>query len=240
MSATILAVDDDPQILKLVSRCMSDAGYNVLAASSQKEAQTFLTQHDLDLALVDLGLPDGDGLALARTIADKQNIGVVILTGRADAMDKVVGLEIGADDYVTKPFEPRELVARCRSVLRRVQAVKEARQQNADDSASKAHFSGWSFDFNTQVLEKEGLSTIDLSVAEFELLKVFVEHPRRVLSRDLIMDLLHGTDTPAFDRSIDVRISRLRSKIEDNPKRPVLILTARNRGYRFNSDVTYS
>lgn len=240
MSTQILAVDDDPQILKLVSRCLNDAGYDVLTASTLHEAEKKLSSDKPDLALIDLGLPDGDGLALARSIADRPEIGVVILTGRADAMDKVIGLEIGADDYVTKPFEPRELVARCRSVLRRVHALKEAKQQSKSDGVSKAIFGDWSLDLNTQILEKNGEAPVDLSVAEFELLRVFVEHPRRILSRDLIMDLLHGTDTPAFDRSIDVRISRLRSKIENNPKRPNLILTARNRGYRFNSDVTYS
>ncbi len=231
---TVLAVDDDPEILDIVSDCLNMGGYDVLTSGDGTQALQVLDKNDVDLIIVDLGLPDMDGLELTRAMKAKSSAGIVILSGRTDTMEKVVGLEIGADDYLTKPFEPRELLARVRSVLRR----STAGSSNAADASMAYEFDGWNFDIGKREFSTPAGELISLTSGEFELMKAFVEHPNRVLSRDQILEYAYNNDSPAFDRSVDIRIARLRKKIEKDPKAPQWIKTVRNAGYIFAASVT--
>ncbi len=232
---TILAVDDDPYVLDVVKDCLDSGGYKVITCPNAELALDHLQNNQVDLIVVDLGLPDMDGLELTRAFKAQSEAGVIILSGRSDTTEKVVGLELGADDYLTKPFEPRELLARTRSVLRRSELVSSA--ASADDGTSY-DFDGWNLNVSRREFVNPDGDHIDLTSGEFDFLKVFVEHPNRVLSRDQILEIAYTNDSPAYDRSVDIRIARLRKKIEQDPKAPQWIKTVRNAGYIFTAAVS--
>jgi len=235
----ILIVDDEPDIREIVGMMLEDAGFQVFTLPSGDGLVDLVTQEDIDLVVLDLGLPGADGLSLTRELKAKSDVGVVILSGRAETTEKIIGLEVGADDYLSKPFEPRELLARVRSVLRRLAAgAKGGGEADAQPAESDAYaFNGWRLDALSRSLTDPEGREISLSSGEFNLLKALVEHPNRVLSRDQLLDLTHGLDTPAFDRSVDVQVVRLRKKIEPNPGKPEFIKTVRNAGYIFTAKV---
>ena len=230
----VLVVDDDPDVLDIVERCLADAGYDVATATDGPKAMERIKAENFDLAIVDIGLPGMDGLTLTRSFKEHTNIGIIILSGRGDTTDRIVGLEVGADDYVTKPFEPRELLARVRSVLRRVVSPEQPEQSEGNLGYT---FDGWVLDASGRRLSTIDGEPVSLTSGEFDMLLAFVTHPNRVLSRDQLLDLLTTSYRPAYDRSIDVRLGRLRRKIEADPKSPELIKTIRNVGYIFSANV---
>ena len=186
------------------------------------------------MAIVDLMLPDTDGLMLTRKLKEHSDIGVVILSGRGETTEKIIGLEIGADDYLSKPFEPTELLARVRSVLRR---LGQDKTDSLSIESTIFSFDDWRLDLTARTLTSPKETPVELSSGEFNLLRAFVEHPNRVLSRDQLLDLTHANDTPAFDRSVDVRVGRVSKKIEVDPQTPKFIKTIRNGGYMFAATV---
>jgi len=243
----ILIVEDDPVVADVVAMCLEDAEFKTSITSSGQAALNMVGEGEIDLCIVDLGLPDMDGLSLTREIKSRSQIGIVILSGRGETTERIIGLEVGADDYIAKPFEPRELLARVRSVIRRMQAgasdvdLFQGTALPADGGAVDANllgFDGWTIDLNALEVEGPDGGRPQLSSSEFSLLQAFLERPNRVLSRDQLLELVHGDNTPAFDRSIDVQITRLRKKIEENPKAPKFIKTIRNRGYMFTAKVS--
>ena len=236
MSKHILVVEDDFDVRTLVQNSLTRAGFRVTALASGAKVNATMASGSVDLAVIDLNLPDTDGLALTRLIRERYKIGVVILSGRSDPMDRVVGLEIGADDYVPKPFEPRELVARVRSVLRR---MDETSARPATEEARPVYtFDGWRLDTSSMDLFDPKGESVQLTSGEFKLLEAMVTRAGRVLQRDQLLDLVTTNDAPAFDRSIDVRVRRLRKKLGDATETPKLIKTIRNGGYVFVPKVT--
>lgn len=243
----ILIVEDDPLVADVVIACLEDAEFKTTVTNSGQSALNIVKDTEIDLCIVDLGLPDMDGLSLTREIKSRSNIGIVILSGRGETTERIIGLEVGADDYLAKPFEPRELLARVRSVIRRTQATvpaQEAAAPKVTQNLEHVHeggaydFDGWKVDLSSlEIIGPDGAQP-KLSSTEFTLLQAFMDHPNRILSRDQLLDLVHGDNTPAFDRSIDVQITRLRKKIENDPKTPKFIKTVRNRGYIFTAKVT--
>lgn len=225
----LLVVDDDREIRSLLSRILTRRGYRVTTAREDQEMQRVLTSSRVDLVILDIMLPGKDGLALCRELRASKSIPVIMLTARDEPTDRVIGLEVGADDYLAKPFDVRELEARIRAVLRRVPTHAD---YNGDGSCIFA-FAGWQLDARRrQLLSPEG-AVVDLTSGEFDLLLTFAERPQRVLSRDQLLDIARGRDATSFDRSIDVQVSRLRRKIEADPKVPELIKTVRSGGYVF-------
>lgn len=236
MSKTVLVVEDDPSIRTLLERTLAADGYNVIALAEGGGVEAALEANGVDLVLVDIGLPDRDGLALTRRLAQAFEVGIIIISGRRDLTDRVVGLELGADDYMTKPFEPRELLARVRSVLRR--GAREASQAAAADTRHRRlTFDNWTLDLTSQMLFRPDGAPITLTSGEFKLLETLVRHANRVLSREQLLDLVYVNDAPAFDRSIDVRIGRLRKKLEGSARTSRFIRTIRNGGYMFAAAV---
>lgn len=194
-----------------------------------------LAAHAFDLVILDVMLPGEDGLTLCRELRARSNLPILMLTARGDDLDRIVGLEMGADDYLPKPFNPRELLARIKAVLRRARALPD---NLSAPSHSYARFDGWELNFDTRTLTDPAGVAVELSGAEFRLLKIFVERPHRVLNRDQLMDLLHGRDTEPFDRSIDVQVSRLRQRLGDDAREARLIKTVRGEGYVFTAPVS--
>jgi two-component system OmpR family response regulator len=233
-SETILVVDDDREILDLIKDYLAGEGYQVAAAVNEHSARDLLRQQVFDLAVVDLGLPDGSGLALTRDIRATSSTAVIIPTGRGDPIDRVVGLEIGADDYMAKPVLLRELLARIRSVLRRAQP---SRTQAARSEGEMLTFAEWTLDTVAWRLTSADGREFTLTTAEFNLLQVFLTHANRVLSRDQLLDLARGREAGPLDRSIDVLVGRLRRKIEQHPRAPTLIKTVHGGGYIFTARV---
>jgi two-component system OmpR family response regulator len=226
-------VEDDPKIAGLSARYLENHGFRCSIAVDSGAMDTLLLTGPVDLILLDLGLPDEDGLMALRRL--DRRTPVIIVTGRGESVDRVVGLELGADDYITKPFEFRELLARIRSVLRRVQ-----RSDPAASHASRLSFDGLQLDLAARAMvDREG-NPVPLTGTEFDLLHALVEHPGQVLTRDQLMNHLHGRDAGPFDRAIDVHIGRLRRKLERDPARPQLILSSRGMGYRLATSVTPS
>lgn len=231
MSAHLLLIDDDTRLTGMVGDYLRQAGYQVTAAPTLAAARKCLVvkDHGFDALILDLMLPDGDGLDLCRELRAQPRtraLPVLMLTARGEPMDRVVGLEIGADDYLPKPFEPRELLARVRAVLRR------ASSGSSEDEADVMRFGRLEIDLGARVARVDGREC-ELTGYQFQMLTVLARHPGRVLSRDQIMDALKGHALEAFDRSIDVHISRIRAAIEDDPKNPRRILTVRGTGYVF-------
>ncbi len=230
----ILVVDDEPDIRMVVEFALTDAGYEVHTHGRGDGVVELVQEKKIDLVVLDLGLPGVDGLTLTRTLKERLDVGVIIVSGRGESMEKVIGLEVGADDYMAKPFEPRELLARVRSVIRRL--AKSTVVQSEETTAYE--FEGWKLDIMVRIVISPTGQQISMSSGEFNLLRAFVEHPNRVLSRDMLLDFTHDTDAPAFDRSVDVQIARLRKKIETDPQNPAFIKTVRNAGYIFSAKVT--
>ncbi len=231
----LLVVDDDRDILDLLTGFLQKHGYTVSVAEGGQDMFAALECGAIDLIILDIMLRNEDGFSLCQRLRSTSNIPVIMLSAMADHTDRVVGLEIGADDYLTKPFDQRELLARVKAVLRRVRD-----QGIRPDEAARPVlcFGSWRLDVTRRELRSASQSLVLLSGGEFELLLAFVEHPRRVLTRDQLMDLARGPSHAAYDRSIDVQVSRLRHKLEDDPKNPEIIRTVRNGGYIFASAVT--
>jgi DNA-binding response OmpR family regulator len=231
----ILVVDDDPKVRTLLRRCFEGEGFAVSEAKDGAELRACLQRQPITLITLDLNLGKENGLDLAREIRKERNVPIIMLTGKGDAIDRVVGLELGADDYLAKPFELRELVARVRAVLRRATT-----NEQAAPSGQRYAFEGWIFDLDHRSLERERGEAQELTTSEFNLLEAFVRRPHRVLTRDEIMDLLKGHDWSPLDRSIDNLVARLRKKVEQDPDHPRLIKTVRGVGYTFTADVKRS
>jgi two-component system OmpR family response regulator/two-component system phosphate regulon response regulator OmpR len=225
-SPQVLVVDDDAGIRDLLADYLAKQGMTVKTARDGKEMEERLATFGPDLVVMDLMMPGEDGLSLTRRLKAERGIPVIMLSARGEDIDRIVGLEVGADDYLPKPFNPRELLARIRAVLRR------GGSRAAEQQAEVARFGAFALDMASQTLSREG-EDIPLTQAEFTLLKIFVEHPNRALSRDQIMDWLKGFERDPFDRSIDVRVTRLRKKIEDDPANPAYIRTVWGQGYLF-------
>jgi two-component system OmpR family response regulator len=230
----LLVVDDDADIVALLSRYFGANGYRVSGASSAAQARASIASEAVELILLDLGLPDEDGLSLLRHLQTEWRGPVIVITGRGEAVERVVGLELGADDYVTKPFDLRELLARTRSVLRRAGSRASA---PAASAAAGLAFEGFRLDLGSRRLTDAAGTEVPLTTGEFELLRALLEKPRQVLSRDELMTRMHGRQAGPFDRSIDVGIGRLRRKIEPDPAAPQLIRSVRGAGYLFAAEV---
>lgn len=224
----LLVVDDDPGIRELLCRYLGEQGFRVTAVEDGRSMDAWLTANSADLVILDLMLPGEDGLSLARRLRGEHKLPIIMISARGEEVDRIVGLEVGADDYLPKPFNPRELLARIRAVLRRNWPDTDAEA----NSGSQYLFGPFRLDPEKRVLYRD-TSEVDLSRAEFELLEVLVNHPNRVLSRDFIMECLAGHDRDPFDRSIDVRVTRLRHKIEDDPAEPQYVRTVWGVGYHF-------
>lgn len=224
----LLVVDDDPGIRELLCRYLGEQGFRVAAVEDGQSMDAWLAENTADLVILDLMLPGEDGLSLARRLRGDHKLPIVMISARGEEVDRIVGLEVGADDYLPKPFNPRELLARVRAVLRRNWPDTGVDQ----DVGSQYLFGPFRLEPEKRALYR-GTSEVDLSRAEFDLLEVFVNHPNRVLSRDFIMESLAGHDRNPFDRSIDVRVTRLRHKIEEDPAEPRFVRTVWGVGYHF-------
>lgn len=233
----LLVVDDDLEIRQLLKTYLEKNDYQVTVAADGKQMWKVLVQHHIDLIVLDLMLPGVDGLELCRNLRVDSRIPIIMLTARGDEMDRIIGLEMGADDYLAKPFNARELLARIKVILRRARDLPVDALLNSSD---KLYFSGWVLDTHTQHLTSPENLVIPLSSAEYRLLQVLLLHPNHALSRDQLLDLTQGRDAGPFDRSIDVLIGRLRKHLQDDAKQPILIKTVRGRGYLLASKVTSS
>lgn len=223
----VLVVDDDPELRKLLSDYLTDVGFAVELAGDGEQMRRAMARQMPDVIVLDLMLPGTDGLALTREVRISSSVPILMLSARGEEIDRVVGLEVGADDYLAKPFSPRELLARLRALLRRVQPAA------APHATAIVEFGPYRLDAAARRLLKDR-ADVDLSAAEFDLLKVLSERPGRVLSRDVLLDLLKGYERDPFDRTVDIRVGRLRRKIEPDPANPVYIRTVRGEGYMFN------
>jgi two-component system phosphate regulon response regulator OmpR len=225
----LLIVDDDPVVRRMLVEYLSGHGFEVAEADSGATMRERLQAIPPDLVLLDLGLPGEDGLTLARYLREHHDCGIVMVTGTASTVDRIVGLEVGADDYIAKPFEPRELLARIKSVLRRLQpAAKPRTQENRRLRVGRCEV-----DLAARRLTDGDGRDVALTAMEFDLLKAFLDHPNQVLSRDRLLNLTRDRDWEPFDRSIDIRITRLRRKIEPDPEKPRVIQTVRGAGYMY-------
>ncbi len=230
--ATILIVDDEPEVRGVLEEYFVSHGYAAIGAESADAAKTLAAAQPIDLALVDINMPGEDGLSLARHLRERYaNIAIVMLTSAGTVVDRIVGLEMGADDYVPKPFDPRELAARVKSVLRRTSTARRA-----DIGASKVRVGRCVLDLDAHRLIDDSGQDVPMSPLEFDLLKALAEHPNRALSRERILNLHQQRDWDPYDRSVDLRIMRLRKKIEPDPEHPRFIRTIRNEGYIFVPD----
>ncbi|MEQ8825304.1 MAG: response regulator transcription factor [Filomicrobium sp.] len=239
MNPRILVVDDDPQITSLLERYLGSQGFMAMSAASGREMREVLqATPDVDLCVLDVGLPDADGFELTRELRKTSDIPVIVLSVRTETYDKVLGLEFGADDYVTKPFEPRELVARIRTVLRRTKREALAQHQLAPGQTI-LRFGEWVMNIATRsVFHNQTKMDPGLTSTEFDMLRAFVEQPRTVLTRDRLLDLARGPSACVSDRAVDVHIMRLRKKLEHDPAHPSLIKTIHGAGYCLADDVT--
>ena len=234
-SPHILVVDDHSEIRDLLKRFLEQHGMRVSCARDGKEMKRLLDEREFDLLVLDLMMPGEDGLTLCRELRVKSRLPIIMLTAMGEETDRIIGLEMGADDYLAKPFNPRELLARIKAVMRRTQAEI---QPVPETLTRDLRFDRWLLDINRrELVDEEGVG-MSLSTAEFDLLKVFLERPQRVLSRDQLLDLARGREAVAFDRAIDTLVSRLRRKLERDPKNPEPIKTIWGGGYPFAADVT--
>jgi DNA-binding response OmpR family regulator len=238
MADSILIVDDEPEVRALLRAGLEAEGFAVLEASNGAEADAQLAARPIGLLTLDLKLGGEDGLKLARDLRAKRNTPIIMITGKGDPIDRVVGLELGADDYIAKPFLMREVVARVRAVLRRYQGSETAAPSEVTASdGSRYAFDGWSMDMRRREVRTPEDQPCELTTAEFNLLAILIQRPGRVLSRDELMDLLKGHDWTPMDRSIDGLVARLRRKIEPESERPQLVKTVRGVGYVFAGNV---
>jgi len=233
----VLVVDDQKEICDVVQEYLSGEGYRVSVAHDGAGMRRVLGQDPVDLVILDLVLPGEDGLTLARALRNESGIGIIILTGRGETVDRIIGLEMGADDYLPKPFHLRELLARVKSVLRRVST--RTREKTAP-SRLRARFAGWNLDLSSRELMSPRGQEVRLTTGEFDLLSAFVNHANQVLTRDRLLDLARNREAGPFDRTIDVQVGRLRKKLEDDPQKPSIIKTVRGSGYIFTPNVDLS
>ncbi|AXV15553.1 DNA-binding response regulator [Neorhizobium sp. SOG26] len=235
--AHILVVDDDGRIRQMLTRYFEGEGYIVSGAANGEEMQAQLAQKNIDIILLDLSLPGGkDGLDLAREIRATSDIPIMMLTGRDDVIDRIIGIEIGADDYIAKPFHLREVHARLKSILRRRHPIQ---QKPAPAEDQIVRFDGWALDLVRRQLRSPAGADVELTTGEFDMLATFVQHAGRVLTRDFLMDATRGRQLEAFDRTIDAQIVRLRRKIEADATQPQLIKAVRGVGYVFTGKVEH-
>lgn len=228
----ITILDDEPQIRLMLADALETAGFRTASFGRATEFEAALKKITPDICLVDLGLPDKDGLALVHRLATDQGAAIIIISGRNQVQDKITGLELGADDYIIKPFDPAEVVARARALLRRGKPTSGQKTQVAD-------FGNWIADFNQYLLTPKGDTPVPLSQAEGEVLRLFLEAPNRLISRAFMQETLGGEASDSFDRAMDVRVSRLRTKLRDDPKNPKLIKTIYGAGYIFLGEVQW-
>ena len=231
----ILLVDDEASIREPLGEYLAGQGFAVDLAASASEARAHLLAGNYHLVISDIMMPGEDGLSLTRHLREVHKLPVILLTARSEETERVIGLEIGADDYVVKPFGPRELVARIRAVLRRAGAGEQ--RITGDDEGETYRFADWSLSTTERGLRHADGRAVALSTGEYQLLLALVRHPRQVMSRDRLLDIVRGRDADVFDRSIDNLISRLRRKIEDDSREPSLIKTVWGGGYSFGADV---
>jgi DNA-binding response OmpR family regulator len=227
----ILVVDDDQRIRQMLSRYFDQEGYRVSVAADGAALRAQLTD-SVDVILLDIVMPGEDGLTLAREIRAKSDVGIIMLTGRDDVLDRIVGLEVGADDYIPKPFHLREVLARVKSLLRR-----RGRKTPPATTVEVIRFEGWRLDIGRRQLISPKGEDILLTTGEFDLLAALARHPGRVLGREALMDLTRGRSLETFDRTIDAQVARLRKKIEADPKNPMFVKSVRNVGYVFTGKV---
>lgn len=234
----LLVVDDDPGLRELLQAYLTTQGYEVVAVADGTAMDQYLQQHAVHLVILDLMLPGEDGLSLARKLRASSKLPIIMLSARGEDVDRIIGLEVGADDYLAKPFNPRELLARIRAVLRRHDEVQNAVtvavavESDVAQTGIQYRFGPFQMDLNSRSMTKDG-EQIVLTSGEFELLRIFVEHPNRVMNRDVLMDRMKGYERSPFDRSIDVRVTRLRRKIEVDATSPVYLRTVWGEGYLF-------
>lgn len=240
MSEHILVVDDEPQLRKLIEKYLLREGFTVSSAGSGQEMWAELKGNDVDLVVLDLGLPDQDGFALTRDLRQNSDVAIIIVTAKGEEVDRVAGLEVGADDYVVKPASPRELVARIRSVLRRSKrAHPQGLEGGTSERAGALSFKGWRLDLGERELYSPEGGSIHLTTAEFELLSALAQAPNQVLSRNTLLRKCAGREWNPVDRSVDIYIGRIRSKIEADPKSPRIVKTIRGAGYMFVAPVEH-
>jgi DNA-binding response OmpR family regulator len=236
MSASVLIVDDDPLIRELLQSYLAQEGYQVRCASTAEQAEACLAECPVDLVMLDIRLPGKDGLTLTRELRVRSEVGIILITGRNDDVDRIVGLECGADDYVIKPLNPRELVSRAKNLVRR---VRHAQQPAATPASGQLkRFAGWVLDSDRRrLIDPDGSETL-LTHGEFQLLSVFLRNSGHTLSRDQLMDQIRNREWLPNDRSIDVLVGRLRRKLRDDPAEPQLIITIHGAGYLFTANAT--
>jgi two-component system, OmpR family, response regulator len=233
MTAPLVTIlDDEPEIRRMLAEALDEAGFRTMSFGRAREFEAALQKTTPDVCLVDLSLPDRDGLTLVHRLALEQGAIVIIISGRAQVQDRVTGLELGADDYIIKPFEPAEVVARIRARLRKDRAVAA--------TSNTASFNGWVAHFDRYALEDETGMETTFSHAEGEVLRLFLDSPKRLISRNQMQEQLGGAAGESFDRAMDVRISRLRTKLQEDPKNPQLIKTIYGAGYIFLGEVAWS
>jgi two-component system phosphate regulon response regulator OmpR len=226
----VLVVDDDAAIRQMLSEYLGEHGYEVAVAASGVAMRAELERARPAVVLLDVGLPGEDGLTLARFLRERYEVGIIMVTGADEVVDRVAGLEVGADDYIAKPFDPRELRARIKSVLRRLQAKSAPESKSAREMAA---IGACTLNLRSRELRDGKGREVPITAMEFALLKAFLDHPNQVLSRDQLLNLTRNREWEPFDRSIDIRIARLRRKIEQDPDRPRSIKTVRGAGYMF-------
>jgi two-component system phosphate regulon response regulator OmpR len=228
MATRVLVVDDDPAIRQMLAEYLSSHGYEVAQAASGAAMRVELERAAPAVVLLDVGLPGEDGLTLARYLRERHDVGIIMVTGAGDGVDRVAGLEVGADDYIAKPFDPRELRARLKSVLRRLEGKAEKKP-----ALAKVGIGRCLLDMKARSLSDAKGREIPITAMEFDLLKALIEHPNQVLTRDRLLTLTRNREWEPFDRSIDIRITRLRRKVEEDPAHPRTIKTVRGAGYMF-------
>ena len=229
----IVVVDDEPEICEMLADYLGHAGFTVSTAEDGVAMRRVLEERAADLVILDINMPGEDGLSLARYLRANATVGIVMLTAAGEVVDRIVGLEMGADDYLAKPVDMRELLARIRAVLRRMTAERAEVQEDQGPATHKVRLGACELDLDAHKLYDTDGAEVPITSMEFDLLKAFAEHPNRVLSRDQLLDLAHNKDWEPFDRSIDIRIARLRRKIEADPAKPQVIKTVRGAGYIF-------
>lgn len=238
MAQSILIVDDDPEFGGVLQLYLCRQGYNVALASNGAQGRALIGSGTADLVLLDVNLPDESGFDIARDIRKVSSVPIIMLTGRKDEVDRVVGLDLGADDYVAKPFSVAELMARIRAVLRRVEVSGEVPAEKSPDRRI-ARFGGWRMDLGRRRLFSPADEEVRLTAGEFDLLLALLRHPQRVRTREQLLAALGEDTSESFDRAVDTRVTRLRNKIEPDPKCPTLIRTERGVGYVFSQTVTW-
>jgi len=237
MTPRVLIVDDDPLIRELLHAYLSREGYEVHCAETAEAADTFLASQAVDLVMLDIRLPGKDGLTLTRELRVRSEVGIILITGRNDEIDRIVGLECGADDYVIKPLNPRELVSRAKNLIRRVRHAQAPQPLAAGAAKPVKQFAAWALDTDRRRLIDDAGNETLLTHGEYQLLSVFLRNSGHTLSRDQLMDQIRNREWVPNDRSIDVLVGRLRRKLHDDPAEPQLIITIHGAGYLFTASV---